>query len=145
MSNVIPARDFTIYIDDPSDDPDGGLVALGCAQEASLTLTTAEETIECKDTAAAGWTERVMGLHDYSMSASGFVKRANPINLPELAALQVARARILVRFSTETSGDTYFEGYGYISEQSYTAGTSGGTTYDVSIVGDGALTIDTIT
>ncbi len=134
-TGVIHVKDLTVY---------KSSTAYACAQDASLEVNNALREILCKDT--SGWKTFKDGVKDWSMQVSGLFAYDHTLGGEELLTDLIAGTEITVRFSTEVTGDTYYEGTAYVSNVSLnSSGGAGETaTYSATFTGSGAITSGTV-
>ena len=119
-------------------------VALLKATTASLELSVDLPDATTKD--SAGWSEFFAGVRSWTLSSDGLIDYATDakIETDELVALLIARAAVIVEFSTATSGDMKLTGSAYITSISQTADMESPAGFSVSFQGTGALTQSTV-
>ena len=104
------------------------------------TLTVDGTVIDVTTKDSGTWKEKLgAGKLDWKMSGKGLYDDAE-ISFDDLVAAMVNRTRLLLRFSTETSGETYYEGYGFLTHVEKTAPMEAGCGFSFDIEGDGDLT-----
>lgn len=129
-TGVVNTTDLTIY---------KAGTAYGCATDGTLEISQTVREILCKDT--SGWKEVKSGQKEWSMSVSGLFAYDATLGGEELITDLTAGTEITIRFSTESTGDTYYEGTAQV--QSVTLGASGvgeNATYSATFIGSGAIT-----
>ena len=127
-TNVINGTNIGIYI---------GGTKVNHADSASISLSHSLRDITSKD--SAGWSESLEGLREWSLEGSGFFALDATYGFTELEGVLTARAAVTVRFSTETSGDEYFEGTAFLTELSADAAVEDSTTFSMSFTGTAGL------
>ena len=113
--------------------------ALAYSTSCSLNGNLAMIDVTSKD--SAGWTDNLPGLRDWSIDAEGIVALDSTTNAEYLSGLFTGRTRVMLKFSTNTSGDGYWHGYAYITSFSMSAPTEDKVTFSASFAGDGVLTL----
>lgn len=131
---VLDVKDVTIFLDIANN---GTFVAAGCATDAQLEVTKELREILCKQNAGGPdykpsilrWTGSISGLLAYDATMGG-------INLVDIC---IAGTKIKIRFGTDETGDTYYEGEAYISGAGFSSsgGSGDNVTYNGSFQGLG--------
>lgn len=130
---VTNSTDLKLYV---------GGVAVACATDATLTLNIAMREVLCKDTAA--WRNILPGVRSWSVSGSGLHDIGATNGGNDLAMLGINRTYVVVKLSTEESGEFYLTGSGYVGECTINSpGAEENATYSFSIEGDGELSTGT--
>jgi len=134
-TGVVHVKDLTVY---------KGSTAYACATDASLEVNNSLREILCKDT--SGWKEFKDGQKDWSMSISGLFAYDHTLGGEELITDLIAGTEITVRFSTEETGDTYYEGTAYVTNVSLNSAGGAGenASYSATLQGSAALTSGTV-
>jgi len=112
---------------------------LGCSTSFDLNINAAEIDTTCKD--SAGDKAILPGLRDWSVSADGVMTLDGATSAEYLHGLITARTEINIKMSTDTSGDGYWHGEGYITNLTITAPMEDKVTFSCSFVGNGALSL----
>jgi len=133
-TGIINGTNIGIYI--------GGTKVNHC-DSGSISLSHGLRDATSKD--SGGWSESLEGLREWSLDGSGFVALDATYGLVELEGVLTARTAVTVRFSTETSGDEYFEGTAFLTEVSVDAAVEDSTTFSMSFTGTGALNFKALT
>lgn len=135
---IIQGRDVFLFV---------GSVAVGCAKEASISVSVAAEDASCK--ATAGWAEFLPGQKSWTASTNGikriFTDPDDDTNYSEtqfFAALTGA-TKLTIKFGTTTTGEQYYTGDCYITSFEAAAPENGAATFAVELTGTGALTLAT--
>lgn len=113
-----------------------------CSRSGNFAIDT--EMIETSVTGSGGYYTGRPGKHSFTASFDGIISLNDPtsLTLPELQALQLARTKMLIRF-TEVSkgGDVYTkEGYAFITNSTDTGAFDGVATFQISMKGTGGIT-----
>jgi TP901-1 family phage major tail protein len=117
---------------------------IGHLTDASVSITHEPRDITSKD--SSGWRELLEGLRSWSASGSGFFAEDATYGVEDILGNVTTRAKVTVRFMTDVSGDTYWEGTAYITSiEKTSSGAEDNVTYSISLEGDGALTTGSIT
>ena len=133
-TGIINATDFGIYI---------GGSKIACATSASVSRTMSPRDATCKD--SGGNSESLEGLMEWSMEGEGFFALDAAYGFVDLNAVFIARSVVTVRFSTETSGDEYYEGTAFLTDLSSDAGVEESQTFSFSLQGTGVLNFKALT
>ena len=133
-----------------------GTEVIGFATSCSLSI--AIDTPDASTKQSLGWAEEIGGQKSWSVTTDGLATvvpgaTATYISTAELSALAVARASVLVKFTTvnngtvdgvtPVAGDVIYSGQAFIESVDMTADMENPVTYSVSFKGTGALTIAT--
>ena len=111
---------------------------IGGSTDNTLTVDGSVIDITTKDSGA--WKEKLgAGKLDWKMNGKGLYDDAE-ISFDDLLVAMINRQRVMVRFSTEISGETYHEGYGYFTHVEKTAPLEQGCGFSYDIEGDGPIT-----
>lgn len=115
------------------------------ATECSFSSTLEMEAIATKDTDGNVQTP---GNYEWSLSTSALVavKETGSSQNDTYSIMEkyLAKEVIAVEFTTDVAGDIILSGNAYLSSCNITAPVNGSATYDVTITGDGDLTLDRI-
>ena len=115
----------------------------------SGTLNVSHSTRDISNKESAGWAEAMEGARNWDISIEGAyawtnVSAAALTNGADdmLNTYIITRAQVTVQFGTDgtTTGDTYYEGKGWLTAFSVSAPTEDTATYSLSITGSGELT-----
>jgi predicted secreted protein len=114
------------------------------ATDASVSLSHEPRDITTKD--SAGWRELLEGLRSFSVSGSGLFAEDAAYGLNDLDDLLINRTEASIRFMTNVTGDTLWQGDVYFTSIDKTSsGAEDNVTFSFSAEGTGALTISAIT
>ena len=134
MANAIDAGTLAVYV---------GGTKVACSTNATLTVSQATRSVTCKDT--QGWAGSLTGLKSFTIATEGLFKYGVSEGAEDMLEHLLNGDLVLLKFSTEASGDTYVQGSGYASEVSWNAPNAGeNATWSVTFEGTGALTTGTI-
>ena len=111
------------------------------AYSRTCTVNRTVNMIDVTSKTSAGNTDILPGLRDATMDVDGLVALDSNYNFEYLDGLVTGRTRVMLKFSTNTSGDGYLHGYGYITSLSASAPYEDATTFSASFQIDGALTL----
>ena len=115
----------------------------------SGTLNISQSTRDISNKESAGWAEAMEGARNWDISVDGAyawtnVSAAALTNGADgiLNTYIITRTQVTVQFGTDgsTTGDTYYEGKGWLTSFSVSAPTEDTATYSLSITGSGGLT-----
>jgi predicted secreted protein len=120
-----------------------GGVKITHATSSSIELSM--ETIDVTTKDGNGYSEYLPGVRGLTMSGDAFYADDATYGANALVALFTGRTAATIRYSTEVSGDDYFQMSGYMTSFSTSGGVEDAHTYSVSFQGTGALTFTTVT
>jgi len=133
MGNVLDAGTLAVYVD-------GTKVA--CSTNATLTVSQATREVTCKDT--SGWRGSLTGLKSWNISTEGLFRYDVSEGGEDLLNHLLDGDLVVLKFSTEETGETYVTGSAFASEVSWNAPNAGeNATWSVTFDGTGALTTGT--
>lgn len=89
---------------------------------------------------SAGWGEILEAALHWSMSGEGLVADDATYGYKELFDVIIARTAVVVKFSTEESGDAYFQGSAFLTDLPMTAPTEDNVGFNFTFEGTGVLT-----
>ena len=115
-----------------------GGVAIGSATTHSLAVQMATRNATTKDTAP--WTVNLEGVLSWNASGAGLLTYDDTYGYPELLAAIIARTAIMLKLSTEETGDHYWQGNARITSLSQDNPLEENSSYSYEFVGTGALT-----
>ena len=122
-------------------------ILVAYAQSGTLNVNMSTRDISNKE--SDGWAEAMEGARNWDVSIEGAyawtnVSAAALTNGADdmLNTYIITRAQVTVQFGTDgtTTGDTYYEGKGWLTAFSVSAPTEDTATYSLSITGSGELT-----
>jgi len=122
-------------------------ILVAYAQSGTLNVNMSTRDISNKE--SDGWAEAMEGARNWDVSIEGAyawtnVSAAALTNGADdmLNTYIITRAQVTVQFGTDgtTTGDTYYEGKGWLTAFSVSAPTEDTATYSLSITGSGGLT-----
>lgn len=125
----INGTDFLLYVND---------TAIGGTT--SHTLDLGMDTRETSNKDDNGWRTLKEGMRNWSASGDGFFAFDATYGYNDLFALVTNRTYVKVRLSTDTAGNTFFQGYGYLTNLSADTPNEDNTTYSFTFEGSGPLT-----
>ena len=132
MANVIDAGTLAVYVG-------AGETKVACSTNATLTVSQATRDVTCKDT--SGWRGMLTGLKSWTISTEGLFKYDVSEGAEDMLQHLLDGELVILKFSTEVSGESYVQGSGYASEVSWNAPNAGeNATWSVTFEGTGALT-----
>ena len=121
-------------------------ILVAYAQSGTLNVNMSTRSITNKE--SSGWDENMEGVRNWDVSVDGAyawvnVSDADLSNSADdvLNSYIITRAQVTVQFGTDSTatGDTYYEGKGWLTAFSVSAPTEDTATYSISITGSGAL------
>jgi predicted secreted protein len=133
-TGIINATDFGIYI---------GGSKIACATSASISRSMSPRDATCKD--SGGNSESLEGLMEWSMEGEAFFALDAAYGYSDLNTVFIGRAVVTVRFSTEVSGNEYYEGTAFLTDLSTDAGVEESQTFSFSLAGTGPLNYKALT
>lgn len=114
----------------------GGVKVAG-ATSSSISVSHSLRDATSKD--SGGWSESLEGLREWGMEGELFFNQTAIYGHDELFALIESRATVSLRFSTETSGESYYQGIAILADLSTDASVEDSMTSSFSFTGTGAL------
>ena len=111
------------------------------AYSTSCTVNVNNAMIDVTSKDSEGWTDNLPGLRDWSIDVEGLVALDSSTNAEYISGLVADRTRVMLKFSTNVSGDGYWHGYAYVTSFSMSAPMEDKITFSASFAGDGALTL----
>lgn len=113
-----------------------------CARSGNMSIDT--ETVETTVTGSGNYKSFEPTVHSFTASIEGIISLnvGGSLSLPELQALQLAKTKLLCRFTqTSEAGDVYTkECYFYITNSTDTGSFDGIATFQLSLRGTGSIT-----
>jgi len=120
---------------------DGAKISNLTSNSFSVSMATRDATT--KD--SAGWETVLEGLRSAEFSCEGYFAENATVKFTALYAEFDARTAFTVRFSSEVSGDKYYEGECYVTSLESNAPNEDSQTFSCSLKLTGALTEETVT
>lgn len=117
--------------------------AIACTTSASISMSMSTIDVSCKG--SGGWAEKIAGQKEWSMSGEGLTQFDAAYGFVDLVSVWKNRTAVTVRFSTNVTGDEYFEGTAYITSLSEDAPNEDVVTYSFELEGSGELNTPTYT
>jgi predicted secreted protein len=117
-------------------------VAIAGSRSCTLNLTT--DTPSCASKDSGGWEEVLNGLRSWTIDVDGLIQFDNYWATDDIADLQINRDKITIKFATETSGDSYWQGEAVLQTSGLTADMEQPSTAAFTFQGTGALTKMTV-
>jgi len=108
----------------------------------SMSLSMATRDATTKD--SAGWETVLEGLRSGEFSCEGYFAENATTGFAALYAEFLARTQFTARFSSEVTGDKYYEGEVYLTSLESSAGTEESQTFSCSFKLTGALGTGTV-
>jgi len=115
------------------------------AYSTSCSITPNMSTIDVTSKDSSGAKDILPGITDWSADIEGIVALDSASNVESLFTAYAARTRVMIKFSGNVSGDSYWHGYAYITSVPISAPMEDKTTFSCSFEGDGVLTMSTKT
>lgn len=120
-----------------------GGTAVAHATDASISFSMSPRDVTTKD--SRGYRELLEGLRQFSISTSALYAIDAAYGVDDLYTLLDERTQATVRFSTEETGDEYFEGEAYCTSIELTSsGAEDNASYSASFEGTGEPTKSTV-
>ena len=134
-SGIVNGTDLRIYM---------GGVAIGHATTCSLDMTRETRETLTKDAPGGGWATAEVGRKSATLSTDGmFSYDTTNKKFSDLFTAFDNGTLLLLRFTTDESGDTYWQGSGYITSLNLTAPVEDNTTYSATFTVNGAIVTGT--
>ena len=112
------------------------------ATEGSISLNMDTRDVTTKD--SAGYRELLEATRSWSMSASAMYADDATYGVNALETAWENRTALTIRFSTEVTGDDYFEGTAYLTSLELNGGVEDTVSYSVSFEGTGTITFSQV-
>lgn len=107
----------------------------------SCTLNANIAMIDVTTKGSGGDTDNIPGIRDWSVDVEGVVALDSSVNAEYLDGLRTGKTKVMLKFSTNASGDGYWHGYAYINSLSITAPMEDKVTFSASFTGTADLTL----
>jgi predicted secreted protein len=120
----------------------GGSKVAHCTS-ASISISHSPREATSKD--SGGWSDVLEGLREWSAEGEAFFDLAAAYGFTDLEGVMSARTQVTLRWSTETSGEEYFEGLGYLTDLSADSGVEESATFSFSFQGTGEVNYKALT
>jgi len=134
-SGIVNGTDLRIYM---------GGVAIGHATTCSLDLTRETRETLTKDAPGGGWATAEVGRKSATLSTDGmFSYDTSNKKFSDLFTAFDNGTLLLLRFTTDENGDTYWQGSGYITSLNLSAPVEDNTTYSATFTVNGAIVTGT--
>jgi predicted secreted protein len=134
-SGIVNGTDLRIYM---------GGVAIGHATTCSLDLTRETRETLTKDAPGGGWATAEVGRKSATLSTDGmFSYDTTNKKFSDLFTAFDNGTLLLLRFTTDENGDTYWQGSGYITSLNLSAPVEDNTTYSATFTVNGAIVTGT--
>jgi len=121
---------------------------VGDVKCAVLTGNDVSMTWPTRETAnkdSGSWMTKLPTRGGWSFSGSAFFQFVTTGGYKSLFTAMTAKTRVYVEITTLLSGDTYFHGWGYITDLPASFPDDEASTYNVTIEGDGQLFLTELT
>jgi len=134
ITGPVNGTSFGIYI--------GGTLI---AKATSSSLSRSHGTRDATSKDSAGDSESLEGLREWSIEGEGLFAFDSAYGVVDLNAVLQTRTAVVVRFSTETTTDQYWNGSAILTELSVDSSTEETVTYSYSFQGTGPLNFTALT
>lgn len=138
-TGIMNGTDLAVYFNTT----DGSETVLAHATECSISISESSRDTTTKQ--SAGWTERLEGLRDWSVSTSHLFAEDASNGLQDIWTAFNSRNEVSILFSNENTGDYRWNGRARITSIEKNAGTEDNVTYSVTFEGTGALVYEELT
>jgi len=115
------------------------------ADSTSVSITRGHSPRDATSKDSGGYSEILEGLREWSASGEGFFDLAAAYGYTDLEAAYANRTQLTVRISTETSGEEYSEGLGYLTSLELSGGVEESATFSFEVQGTGELNYKQLT
>ena len=103
----------------------------------SISVSHSPRSATSKD--SGGWSDNLEGLREWSGEGEAYLALNASYGINDLVSIMKARTKVTIRFSTEVSGDQYFEGQAYLDSICADSSPEESATFSYSFTGTGAL------
>ena len=114
------------------------------AHSTDHTLELSSDTLDTNTKDSDSWREKIASLKSFTLSCEALHAFDAAHGFDELVAIWTAGTVIKVKFSTESSGDTFWSGSAVITSLSLNAPQDDLRTFSCSLEGTGPLTAGTV-
>lgn len=118
--------------------------AVAIAHSTSATLSIEQDLPDATTKGSGGFADHINGLKSWSIDFDGLVDYASSYGVEELFNNLKNGNNVVVKFSTEASGDSYWSGTASCSSLTMTAEMEAPVSFSGTFVGKGALAMTTI-
>jgi len=115
------------------------------AHSTSCSLSVSTDLPDSTTKDSGGWSEILEGLRSWEVSGDFLLAQDASYGIDDLDTIVQNRTKVTLRFSSETTGDNYWNGNAYMSELSVEAATEESVSFSVSFTGTGAINYTTLT
>lgn len=115
------------------------------AHGTSHSFSSSHEPRDATTKDSGGWSEVLEGLRSWEISGDFLLAQDASYGIDDIDTIIQNRTKVTLRFSTEVTGDNYYNGDAYITELSVEAGTEESATFSLSFTGTGAINYTTLT
>lgn len=119
----------------------GTLVSKGTSHSISI----GQDTFDITSKDSNGWKEIKQGLRNWSLSGEFKFAEDSAYGLTDFFALLNARTSLVVKFTTNVSGDKYYSGTTIVTSIEKSSDMEDAESYSISLEGTGALVESTLT
>jgi len=106
----------------------------------SFTLSRVQGTRDATTKDSAGWRDLLEATREWSMTGNALFAFDATYGFDELFEVMDTRAAVVVKFSTEVSGDSYYQGSAFLTALDADAPTEDNAGFSFTFEGTGALT-----
>jgi predicted secreted protein len=109
----------------------------------SISISHSPRSATSKD--SGGWSDNLEGLREWSGEGEAYLALDATYGLNDLVTIMKGRTKVTIRFSTEVTGNQYFEGQAYLDSISADSSPEESATFSYSFTGTGALNYKALT
>jgi len=132
---ILNGTNINIYIDE---DNTGTLVPIANATSGNISINQSLRDASNKDDAP--WAVNLEGQLDWSVSVEALMKFSDSnYDVREIYSILENRGAVMVAFSTEEVGDTFYRGFARVASLSMDAPLEDNATISAELTGSGAL------
>lgn len=106
----------------------------------SFDLNRTQGTRDATTKDSSGWRDLLEATREWSLSGDALFAFDAAYGYDELFELMDTRVSVVVKFSTEVAGDSYYQGSAIITDLSLTASTEENSSFTFTFEGTGVLT-----
>ncbi|MEK6479606.1 phage tail tube protein [Catalinimonas sp. 4WD22] len=116
------------------------------AESLSATLNLSTNTIDTTTKSSGGWRELILSTRQWSISDNGLKEYGDASgNTATLESAWLNRTLVDLKFATSITGDTGYQGEGYITSFDLVADNGAAATYSCTIEGTGSISTFVVT
>ena len=109
----------------------------------SISISHSPRSATSKD--SGGWSDNLEGLREWSGEGEAYLALNASYGINDLVTIMKGRTKVTIRFSTEVTGNQYFEGQAYLDSISADSSPEESATFSYSFTGTGALNYKALT